>query len=85
MKLLLRYGLLHMFYEITTLVYFTIIGRGIAAIRGKLAAIKDVPKVLKKRKDIQRNKKVSSKYIDSLFLGKGSVKIKFKKAFSIRG
>jgi hypothetical protein len=39
-----------------------------AAVKGYLKGLTEVPSALRKRKSIQKNRKVSSEYIESLFI-----------------
>jgi GT2 family glycosyltransferase len=53
----------HILLNIITVVYFSLQGHGKVIIRAKLDAIRSVPKMWKKRKDIQQNRKASIREI----------------------
>jgi GT2 family glycosyltransferase len=66
LPLLLRYWPLHLFYSIASMVYFARIGQLIPFLLGKLEAVLHLPVVLRKRREVQNNRRVSSKAIDDL-------------------
>ena len=56
----------HIAYDIIALCYFIYRKRGITYIRAKLDFLKNFKMVMKKRKEIQQNKKVSDQYLLSI-------------------
>jgi hypothetical protein len=82
-KLLLKYGLWHIFYEILVLTFFIMYGKGSSAIKGKIDAVTNIAMIIKKRRIIQNNRKVSCEYIENLFYKREGTKTKFKKAFTL--
>jgi GT2 family glycosyltransferase len=55
-----RYFLLHVAANLFYLAYFSLRGHGGAIWRAKIDAVRGIPKILRKRRDIQRNRKVSA-------------------------
>ena len=64
--LLRRYLLRVLMAQAYQVVYFTAKGRGKAVLRGKLAAMRELRKMLAKRREILRTRRVSDEYIDSI-------------------
>lgn len=58
--------LFHLFYDLVAFLYFSINGKMKYFIKAKRDALKDIKKMLKKRRRIQNNKKVDDNYIWSL-------------------
>ncbi len=59
--------LFHIIYDVAAFFYFAVNGRGGDFIRAKIDAFRGILKMLKKRKGIQRNRRVSIGYIWRLF------------------
>ncbi len=59
----------HLVYNLAAFFYFAVNGRGADFIRAKIDALKEIPKMLKKRRDIQQKRRVSSRYIWSILEG----------------
>lgn len=62
-KLILKTIWLHIIYDITAFFFFTANGRIKEFIKAKLDALKGLRRILKKRTEIQRNKRVNDDYI----------------------
>jgi GT2 family glycosyltransferase len=83
LPLLLRYWPFHFFYSIASMVYFARIGQLVPFLFAKLEAALHLPVVLRKRREVQSNRRVSSKAIDDL-LTREWLGLKFKKFLSVR-
>lgn len=64
--LIIKTLILHFIYDIAAFLYFAIIGKGNIFIRAKTDALKGLKKMLQKRHEIQKTRKVSDEYIASL-------------------
>jgi GT2 family glycosyltransferase len=64
--LLRRYWPLHLVYSLASMVYFARIRRGRAFLRAKRDALRQLPLILRKRREIQVLRRVSAEKIDSL-------------------
>ena len=67
LRLIYKTLLPHLIYDIAAFFFFLLNGRGITFIKAKRDALKGVGKILKKRRQIQKNKRVDDDYIWSLF------------------
>lgn len=63
-RLLLRYGILHLLYTLGSLVYFARIGHLSVFLRAKRDALRQWPRLWRKRAEIQRGRSVESAEID---------------------
>ena len=58
---------LHLFYGIGSLLFFTLRGRGLTFLRAKFDALRGFPKMLNKRKQIQKKRILTNRQIRGLF------------------
>jgi GT2 family glycosyltransferase len=66
-RLIIRTVFLHLIYDLTALLFFTLTGKGIIYLKAKRDALKGFGKMLRKRREIQKGRQVSDHYIWSLF------------------
>ncbi len=78
LKLILKYFAYHIMYNLLSFIYFSVKGKSTAFIKAKIDVIKSLPCLLKKRRIIQADRKVSIKYIESL-MEKKWLKARIKK------
>ena len=64
--LLWKYGLLHLAYELAGLAYDSYRGYGGAVLRAKRDALRNAPRMLRKRRQLQRARRVPASYIEAL-------------------
>ncbi len=82
LALILRSMPQRLLYELGSAVHFLKLGRGTAFLRGKLSAIKHLPTLLKKRRQVQRRKTVTnSQVLDQMSPVLASKWRKFKQSF----
>jgi GT2 family glycosyltransferase len=65
-SLLVRTSLSHLAYSAAGVAHYVAAGRGGAALRGKLAALRGLPRVVRQRRDVQRQRSVPPDAIDRL-------------------
>jgi GT2 family glycosyltransferase len=87
MALMIRYFHHKMIQELGVLIYFCIKrGKWGPVLKGKLDAIKMLPQLLRKRKEIQRKKRVTNRYLNTVLtsiLDRRMLKGKIKRLFSL--
>jgi hypothetical protein len=82
LSLILRSAPQRLLYELGSAVYFLRLGCGMAFLRGKLSAIKHLPALLKKRRQVQRKKTVTdSQVLDQMSSAFASKWRKFMQSF----
>jgi GT2 family glycosyltransferase len=69
--LMLRYLPQRILYEVGGVIYFTRLGVGGAFLRAKLDAIRALPILLRKRREIQRSRKISNEELRMMLRGSG--------------
>jgi hypothetical protein len=65
--LILKNGYIHFFYNLLAFVYFLIKGKTIKFIQAKIDVLRNLSNLLKKRLEIQKNRKINNYYLLSLF------------------
>ncbi len=65
-SLIIKTLILHLIYDIAAFFYFAVIGKGKIFIKAKADALKGLKTMLKKRRQIQKARKVSDDYIQNL-------------------
>ena len=64
--MLLRTLPAHVVYSAAGLAHYAVRGRGIAALRGKVAALLSLPELLRRRRDVQRTRRIASGALDAV-------------------
>jgi GT2 family glycosyltransferase len=77
-SLLVKYLPIHFIYTILSLIYNLYHGKGKTYISSKIDAFRQIGLVLKKRKNIQNGRKVSSKYLQQIFDNRSLIRHKTK-------
>lgn len=84
LSFIIRYAHYRLLYEIGSAVYFARRGAGMTFAKAKLEALWKIPNLLKKRRQIQRSRKISNAQLRSLMVD-GWVKMKARKFLSAWG
>ncbi len=62
-RLILKTFFFHLVYVLVSLLFFTVTGKLRPFVRAKVDALKNMPKILEKRKSIQKNKRADDAYL----------------------
>ena len=81
LTLILRYLPHHLLYELGSALYFTRLGAGRAFLAAKFDALRQLPSILKKRREIQQSRSISIAELRKALTG-SALDTKWKKLFS---